>query len=177
MLNIILGPANAGQSGIMCRRMVGSSVDHPSSSFIIIVPEQSTLKMQRDVVAAHPHHAVMNIDVVSFERLSHRVFEEMGIKDADLLNDTGKVLILRKILEEVRDDLLVYKRKVHMPGFASEMKSVLTELRQYDIDDNDLFLMQEAAAGEGNRMIYEKLQDIRLVYRKFDQTIEEIYHP
>ena len=73
MLKIILGPAYAGQSDMLCKEMVERSAAQPASSFIAIVPEQSTLKMQRDVVKAHPAHAVMNIDIVSFNRLAHKV--------------------------------------------------------------------------------------------------------
>ncbi|MCF0230283.1 MAG: ATP-dependent nuclease, partial [Parasporobacterium sp.] len=148
--------------------MVESSVAHPSLYYIAIVPEQSTLRMQREVVAAHPAHAVMNIDIVSFERLAHRVFQELGTDETAILNDTGKVLLLRKVLEECRDDLTVYRNKVHMPGFAEEVKSVVTELKQYAKDDNDLFLMQDAAEKAGNKLLYAKLQDIRLILRKFN---------
>ena len=117
----------------------------------------------------------MNIDIVSFERLAHKVFEELGFCESDILNDTGKVLILRKILEESREDLVLYRRKVHMPGFAQEMNSSVTELKQYGIDDNELFLMQEAARQEGNRTLFSKLQDIRLIYRRFNEAVSERY--
>ena len=175
MLKIILGPAGSGQSHILCQEMVASAVAHPSSSFIAIVPEQATLKMQRAVVSEHPENAVMNIDIVSFDRLAHKVFAELDIRETDILNDTGKVLILRKVLEEAKNDLLVYKRKIHMPGFATEMKSVVTELKQYGIDDNALFLMQDSAEQDGNRLLYNKLQDIRLIYRLFNDRILDRY--
>ncbi len=175
MLKIILGPAYAGQSDMLCKEMVERSAAQPTSSFIAIVPEQSTLKMQRDVVNAHPAHAVMNIDIVSFNRLAHKVFGELGYKETDILNDTGKVLVLRKVLESCRDDMVVYKNQVHMPGFASEMKSVVTELKQYAIDDNQLFLMQQAAHDSANSLLYSKLQDIRLIYRRFSEEIENKY--
>lgn len=175
MLKIILGPAYAGQSDMLCKKMVERSAARPTSSFIAIVPEQSTLKMQRDVVKAHPAHAVMNIDIVSFNRLAHKVFSELGYKESDILNDTGKVLVLRKVLESCREDLLVYRNKVHMPGFAAEMKSVVTELKQYAIDDSQLSLMQQAARNSVNSLLYNKLQDIRLIYRKFSEEIEDRY--
>lgn len=175
MLKIILGPAYAGQSDMLCKEMVERSAAQPASSFIAIVPEQSTLKMQRDVVKAHPAHAVMNIDIVSFNRLAHKVFNELGYKESDILNDTGKVLVLRKVLESCREDMLVYKNQVHMPGFADEMKSVITELKQYDIDDAQLSLMQQAAHDSDNSLLCNKLQDIRLIYSRFSEEIEDKY--
>ena len=175
MLNIILEPAQSAGTHRLCKEMVASAAAHPSSCFIAIVPEQATLQMQRLVVEEHPAHAVFNIDIVSFERLAHKVFEELGYPESDILNDTGKVLILRKVLEDCREDLLLYKKKVHMPGFAGEMKSAVTELKQYAIDDNDLFLMQDAAQRDGNRVLYDKLQDLRLIYRRFNEALQDQY--
>ena len=175
MLNILTGPEVSGLSHLLCEEMIRASLEAPDDLFLIIVPEQSTLRMQRMVVENHPRHAVMNIDIVSFERLAHKVFEELGFCESDILNDTGKVLILRKILEESREDLVLYRRKVHMPGFAQEMNSSVTELKQYGIDDNELFLMQEAAKQEGNRTLFSKLQDIRLIYRRFNEAVSERY--
>lgn len=136
-----------------------------------IVPEQATLKMQKSVVEASKSGAVMNIDVVSFERLAYVVFAELGIDVENVLDDTGKALVLRKVLNDVRDSLIVYKTKTHMPGFVDEIKSIVTELKQYDIDDNILFQMQDKSKEENNNLLYNKLADIRLIYQKFNEEI------
>ena len=175
MLTIITGSRAAGLSRLLCCEMIEASVKEPDASYIAIVPEQATLRMQRMAVEAHPAHAVMNIDIVSFERLARKVFEELGCQESDLLNDTGKILILRKVLEESRQDLILYRNKVHMPGFAGEMKSQITELKQYGINDNELFLMQESAEHAGDRILYSKLQDIRLICRRFSESIKDRY--
>jgi ATP-dependent helicase/nuclease subunit B len=44
---------------------------------MIIVPEQFTLQTQKELVSLHPGHSVMNIEVLSFDRLAYRVFDEM----------------------------------------------------------------------------------------------------
>ena len=175
MLKIMTGPEASGLSRILCREMIRTSLQSPDDPCLVIVPEQATLKMQRMAVEEHPSHALMHVDIVSFERLAHKVFEELGYRESDILNDTGKVLILRNVLEKNRDELRLYRNKIHMHGFAREMKSAITELKQYTIDDNDLFLMQEAAQQKENRILYDKLQDIRLIYRKFNEEIAERY--
>ena len=40
---------------------------------------------------------ILNIDVLSFGRLSHRILEEVGTKEMPVLDDTGKSLVLQKV--------------------------------------------------------------------------------
>ena len=174
-LQIILGDTNSGKSHTLVSHMVDRARAFGNEKFFAIVPEQATLKMQKDVVKLHPEHAVMNIDVVSFDRLAHVVFAELGVNDGNVLDDIGKMLILRKVLKETQDDLIVYKNKIHLTGFAEEIKSVITELKQYGMDDDQLFLMQEAAQEKGNLLLFHKLGDIRLVLRKFNEAIKGQY--
>ena len=61
-----------------------------------IGPEQYTMATQKRVVELHPRKGILNIDVISFERLAYRVFEEVGASDYPVLDDTGKNLIVRR---------------------------------------------------------------------------------
>ena len=175
MLNIYLSDINAGTSERLCAMMVKESLVHPEDSFIFIVPEQSTQQMQRMTVSLHPFHVVMNIDITSFDRLALKVFNEHSAQSCNILDETGKVLILRKILNACRNDLSVYGKKALMPGFASRVKSVLSELAQYDVDDNGLFLMQESARKRKDPLLYAKLQDIRLIRQEFYREMGDAY--
>lgn len=174
MLKLITGSVRSALSDETVSDMVRAALKEKERKFIIIVPEQFTLRTQQRVVALHPSHACMNIDVVSFDRLAHVVLSKMGKDVSDILDDTGKALILRNVLDDVRDDLVVYGSKVRSTGFAWDAKSLVTELKQYGIDDNDLYMMQEKA-GDDNSLLVAKLQDIRLIYRKFNDSVEDKY--
>lgn len=88
-LQLILGNSGAGKSHYMFEKMIHQSMEEPGRQFFVIVPEQFTMQTQKDLVGMHPRHGIMNIDVLSFERLAHRIFEEVGGEH-------------RKILEEYR---------------------------------------------------------------------------
>lgn len=174
MLRLITGSVRSGLSRQTVSDMVREATLNRNRKYIYIVPEQFTLKTQQTVVELHPDHACMNIDVVSFDRLAHVVLAKLGKDAADILDDSGKALVLRNVLDKIRDDLIVYGSKVRNAGFVEETKSLITEFRQYGIDDNDLYMMQSSTA-EGNDLLYSKLQDIRLIYRTFNETIEDRY--
>ena len=47
----------------------------------------------------------MNIDILSFMRLAYRIFDEVGGENRPVLEDTGKTLVLRRVLEEKKEEL------------------------------------------------------------------------
>ena len=81
----------------MYETICAQSCRHPDKNYIFLVPEQATLQVQRELSAVHPNHVLGNIDVVSFGRLAHRLLNEQAGKQAVLLDDTGKSMILRRI--------------------------------------------------------------------------------
>ena len=176
MLRMILGAAGSGQSDMLVKDMVERSMSFPDETFFVIVPEQATLAMQQNVVSHLESGATFNIDVVSFDRLARVVFSDLGLRTDNVLDDTGKVLILRQVLEKIKDDLVVYGKKVPLSGFTHRIKSAITELRQYGIDDNGLYLMEVSAEAGKNDLLRAKLQDLRLILKEYREAIRGTYY-
>lgn len=172
-LRFILGASGSGKSEILFCELIGKAMENPDKNYIIVVPEQFTLETQKKAVTMHKCGAVANIDIVSFNRLSFRVFEELGISNPDILDDTGKSLILRKVIASESRNLNIYKDKVHMHGFVEEMKSVISELYMYGIGLEKYKEIKEQV--KGNRLVTEKLNDIEVIYQGFHQYIQDKY--
>ena len=110
-LQLILGGSGAGKSTYLYSSIIEESINNPDTDYIIIVPEQYTMATQKRVVELHPRKGILNIDVISFERLAYRVFEEVGASDYPVLDDTGKNLIVRRILEQHKKELRFFSGK------------------------------------------------------------------
>ena len=74
MLQFILGNSGAGKSHILYEKIIQESMEHPGTNYLVIVPEQFTMQTQQDLCTLHPNHGIMNIDVLSFGRMAHRIF-------------------------------------------------------------------------------------------------------
>lgn len=109
MLQFILGNSGAGKSHYLYEKIIQESMKHPEINYLVIVPEQFTMQTQQDLCILHPNHGIMNIDVLSFGRMAHRIFEEVGQSRGQVLDDEGKNLILRKIAGQYEDRLRVLK--------------------------------------------------------------------
>lgn len=148
-------------------------MDHPKKQYFVIVPEQFTMQTQKDLVMMHPRHAIMNIDVLSFERLAHRVFEEVGGEHRKILEDTGKNLILRRLAEEKKDELTILGGNLKKLGYISEVKSLLSEFAQYRVSSEQLNQMMEA--NQDNPQLYLKLKDMKVIYDRFQTYLADTY--
>ncbi|MCD8104159.1 MAG: exodeoxyribonuclease V subunit gamma [Lachnospiraceae bacterium] len=164
-LQFIFGNSGSGKSHLLYQKIIEESRRHPETSFLVIVPEQFTMQTQRDLVMLHPDRGIMNIDVLSFRRLAHRVFEEVGMDRRTVLTETGKNLMIRRVAQMKKDELKILGARMNRTGYVSEVKSILSELMQYEVSDGDLGGMLESV--KNRPLLRTKLEDIRVLYRAF----------
>ena len=172
-LQFVLGNSGSGKSSYLHKKIVEESMKNPKKNYIVLVPEQFTMQTQKDLVMAHPNKGIMNIDVLSFGRLAHRIFEETGGNNRMILDDTGKSLILRKIAGDNEEELKVLRGNLKKRGYIGEMKSIISEFTQYDIDQNVLDEMIHTV--NENSYLYWKLKDITKVYEGFQKYLSDQY--
>lgn len=172
-LQFIFGNSGAGKSHYLYEHIIEESMRHPKQNYIVIVPEQFTMQTQKEFVMRHPRHGIMNIDVLSFQRLAFRVLEEIGEGNRVVLDDEGKNFVLRKVAGRLAPELHVLGSNIRKPGYISEVKSVISELMQYNILPADMEEMKDAV--EKNSYSYYKLQDIQMLYQEFENYLKDKY--
>lgn len=172
-LQFIIGGSGSGRSTCLYHMISKEAAEHRDKNFIVLVPDQFTLETQKTLVELSGSGGILNVDVLSFHRLAYRVFEEVPVLRKTVLEDTGKMMLLRKVLSEQKDHLRYFRRGLYKPGFLDECKSFLCELMQYAIEEDDFDAMEEALGGEG--MMAWKIQDLRLIYGALKEKLGDTY--
>lgn len=172
-LQFIFGNSGAGKSFCLYKTIIQESMKHPDKNYLVLVPEQFTMQTQKDLCMLHPRHGIMNIDVLSFVRLAHRVFEETGQNARRILDDEGKNLILRRIAGDYEGELKVLGANLKKQGYISEVKSVISEFTQYGVDFEKLDEFMDTL--EPSSYLHYKLADIRKVYEGFEEYLADQY--
>lgn len=169
-LQFIFGNSGSGKSNYLYEWVLKQAAENPKQNYLVLVPEQFTMQTQRELVRLQKAHAIMNVDVLSFARLAYRVFDELGKQDLVVLEETGKNLVLRKIAEEKKASLKVLGGNMNKMGYIGEVKSLISELAQYNIEPQDLeaFLQNDKI----NETLRLKLQDILVMYQGFREYLE-----
>ena len=170
MLRFCFGASGAGKSTGLIEEIIKRSFNNTDADYLIIVPDQFTMQTQKDVVRMHPSHAIMNIDVLSFGRLSHRVLEETSKSSFSVLDDVGKSLVLRRVADILGDRLPIIGGNMHKLGYIDEVKSIISEFMQYGIGDDSLKLLEEKSSSKA--ALNSKIKDLRLLYSEFLRYIQ-----
>ena len=167
--SFVFGPSGSGKTTLTFREMALDSLKCPEKRFFIIVPEQYSMLMQKRLLTLHPRHASGNIEVMSFNRLAWQVFAELYVRNPEILDDTGKAMLLRKVASENAGKLRVFGGKLKRAGFTEHVKSMISEFYQYGVKPEDL---KSAAEGNLRLPLRQKLADLSLLYEAFGREIE-----
>lgn len=172
-LQFVFGNSGSGKSDYLYEHVLEQAAKNPRQNFLILVPEQYTMQTQRELVRRQKNHAIMNVEVLSFARLAYRVFDELGKQDIVILEETGKNLVLRKVAELKKKELTTLGGNMNKMGYVGEVKSLISELTQYNISPEDLEkFLEDESVGVALKF---KLQDILVMYRGFREYMEGKY--
>lgn len=169
-LKFIFGPSGAGKSRLLYDEVIRRAAENKKQNFLIIVPDQFTMQTQKDLVLLNEKGGILNIDVLSFGRLNHRIMEEVGHEDIPVLDDTGKSLVLQKVAAGMQEDLPVLGSFLHKQGYIHEVKSVISEFMQYGIGTEDVAKLIAYSGKRG--ALVQKLKDLEKLYKGFREYIQ-----
>lgn len=171
-LHFILGASGSGKSHTLYETIITRSLAHPETTYLILVPEQFTMQTQKELVDMHPSKGILNIDVLSFQRLAYRVLDQLGMADRQILEETGKSLVLQKVAQENQRQLVYLGSQMKKQGYVQEIKSLISEFMQYGITIEQLDQMIQAVDGK-KKITARKLQDIALLYDAFHRYLAD----
>lgn len=155
------------QATASLQRLVETSSGRSWENYVLVVPDQYSLQTQKELVEETSCHGIINIDVQSFGRLTHKIFEEVGVERRAVLDDIGKTLLLRRVAGQCEKDLHVLGGKIHRTGMIAEVKSILSEFMQYKVEEQDIAEMAAFAGRSGQGALQARLTDLKVLYSAF----------
>lgn len=172
-LRFYAGNSGTGKSYTMYQHVLDEAQKYPMRQYIVLVPEQFTMQTQKDLVKMSPSGGIWNIDVLSFERLAYRVFSQTGGGNLPVLDEIGKMFVVRRVAEEEKDELLIMKNYLSKAGYINEVKSMISEFVQYDVSQQRLEELMEA--NQDRQQLHVRLHDMKVIYGGFLDFLKERY--
>ena len=172
-IQFILGASGAGKTNYIYDTIIRESMKEGHVPILFMLPEQSNMAAEQDMVSRHPLGGTMDISILSFTRLAFKVFDELNVHTNDVLDDYGKSMLLMKILKENESKLTYYKNMLGKSGFVDEVKSLLSEFYQYQITED--VLDRAIADLSPDKSLYHKLHDLKLLLHAFNEAMQGSY--
>lgn len=171
-LKIIYGRAGTGKSTFCINQIKKKINNSPTNKLILLVPEQFTFQTENKVLSAIGERYVLNAEVLSFKRLAHNVFNECGGATRTIIGDAGKSMLIFKVLEDLGDNMTVFKNASRQKGFIDIASKTITEFKKYNVNNEVLDLTINEIEDENLKMKMEELKD---VFNEFNSRLHEGY--
>ena len=172
-LRFIYGRAGSGKTHrclTEIKERIESQATHP---LVFLVPEQFSFQAERDLVSVLETGGILKTEVLSFQRLAFRIFNEVGGITYPHIHSAGKCMILYRILDKMRNSFKVFAKSSDREGFVNTLSTLTTEFKRYGVTTEHL----ENASRELslNNPLRDKLLELNLIYAEFEKTLSERY--
>jgi len=179
-LNFVLGRAGSGKTrwclSAAQKAMAGQPLGPP---IILLVPEQATHQTERALLAGLPGvgtKAAVRARVLSFRRLAAAVLDSVGRPETEILDATGRHMVLSAVLQEVRPELHAFRASSRQAGFVGRLGATLSELAAQRTGSEALRAAQKTLAeGGASQLLQAKAGDLALVMDTYRSRLQEAY--
>ena len=142
----------------------------PDRRSLLIVPEQSKMDMEQDLLSFAKQDSLMLAEVLSFRRLAFRLLGETGAQPLQRIDRTGQAVLLQKILKQEKSKLHRLADLADKPGFIQKIASVMGDLKRYQIQPVNLLATAEGCT---DIALAHKMADFAILLQAYDQSLSE----
>ena len=169
-IRFVYGRAGSGKSGF-CLNQIKKKLETDSNrKLIYIVPEQYTFQRETMLLKKVSEKGLLRIEVLSFKRMAHKVFEECGGRVHNIMKDSGRSMLIYKILQEENEGFQYFNRIYKEKGFTDIISKTLTEFKKYNITNE---LIDNKIDEIKDEELKKKLEDLSIILKKFNNNINE----
>lgn len=173
-LRFVIGRSGSGKTTFLLNEMKRALRKQPDGkSIIYIVPDQMTFLSEYKMVSQSDLKGMIRLQVYSFTRLAWRVLQETGGITRLHISTTGINMLIRKIVNENKNNLQVFKQSADKFGFIDHLEQIVTEFKRYCI--SPLELAQGKGFVSDEPTLEAKVQDLELIYQQFENVIKQKY--
>lgn len=165
MLNIFYGRENLDKEKFIYDNIGGRA--------LLVVPDQFTLEVERELIAHSGAKALMDVEVLSLSRLGYRLLEELGGSKRTFIDKYGRHMILSSIAAKEREKLQVFKGLEGKNSFIELVNNFISEMKQFNCGADEL--AEIARSVPDGSYAQRKLEDLYLLYSEYEEAIRGKY--
>lgn len=157
-LKLIYGRSGTGKSQHIFNEI--KNIVNKEKIFII-TPEQYSFSAEKRLLKTLDSDSVVNVEVLSFNRIAKRVLTQCGKKDANYLTKYGKSMLIYSVLKKNKKNLkFLTKPEVNI----DVVKNSITEFKKHNVTLERLEKLELE-----DIYLKTKLEDLYLLYKSYEE--------
>jgi ATP-dependent helicase/nuclease subunit B len=165
-VRVLLGPAGSGKTAVCLGEIRENLVQAPDGpALVLLAPKQTTYQLERQLLSDPALPGYTRLQILSFERLASFVFDELGVPRPELIDEEGRLMVLRGLLSRKRNDFRLFRASARLTGFAQELSRVLSEFERHQITPE--YLLNLASDLSHSVGLAYKLEDLATIMKEY----------
>ena len=133
-VRLVMGRSGTGKTTWCLEELRSKLAEDPEGNpLIYVVPEQMTFLSEYRLSDRPGLGGMIRAQVFSFTRLAWRILQETGGMSRFHLSSIGMSMLIRKIIDDKKDELNLFQRAADKNGFVQRMEQMIIEFKRYCI--------------------------------------------
>lgn len=162
MLTLVLGRQGSGKSETLYQAAANAAKNGIARQ-VFLVPETHSHEAERRLMELGGDSISLSCEVLTFRRLSNRVFAEYGGLADRILDDGGRILLMQSAFEQVRSAMRYYIG-TPSPELLEGFVRIVDEFKSCCLDGEEI----SGLFTELDPVLRSKLQDLLLIRDAYD---------
>ncbi len=171
-IRFIYGRAGTGKSKFCIDEIKNNIAEEADNKLILLVPEQYTFNTENKILKFIGERALLRTEVLSFKKMAHEVSEECGGRVKDIIKESGRNMLIHRVLNENIDSLDYFKKISREQGFNEIISEIISEFKKYNVDIDALRKIDEKV---DSVELIQKLNELTIIYEAFNSKMHESY--
>lgn len=168
MLKMVLGRSGYGKTEYVFNR-IKNLVMNGEDNILLITPEQYSLVCERRLLSDLGESSVSLVENSSFSRINDDVKRKFGGETLPVLSKGGKTVLMQRAIEESKDSLCLFSKKLDSLSFVDSMIRIYDEMKSCNLNADEISVLSD---GIKNDSLRRKLADITLIMKIYENLIE-----
>lgn len=104
--------------------------------------------------------------------MAHEVFEECGGRVKEIIKESGRNMLIHKVLNEKIESLEYFRKISREQGFYEIVSDVISEFKKYNVEVDSLRNIEESIQESD---LYNKIRELSIIYEAFNEEMNEGY--
>ena len=173
-LRILIGRAGSGKTGCCLNEITEHLKKAPNGSpLLYIVPEQAAFQAEFNLAILPGLNGIIRAQALSFKRLAWKIMLETGGRSRLFIDDSGKSMVFRKIMEKHQSRFKIFQNASEQRGVLDNLVQFFNERKRSCVTLNEMAAVKEKL--NESPLLVQKIEELIILMGEAENELEKKY--